>query len=135
MGDLLVVEQLTKAFGGLRALAGLSFRMAEGEILGVIGPNGSGKTTLFNCMTGLYPATGGRILFGAPPADLGRLEPHEIAERGISRTFQTLRVFPNLTVLENVLVGRHCRRRAGVLGAIVRPSWVVAEERQAEAKA
>jgi ABC-type branched-subunit amino acid transport system ATPase component len=107
----------------------------EGEILGVIGPNGSGKTTLFNCMTGLYPVTGGRILFGAPPADLGRLEPHEIVERGISRTFQTLRVFPNLTVLENVLVGRHCRRRAGVLGAIARPAWVVAEERQAEAKA
>ncbi len=129
---LLSVEQVTKSFGGLRALAGLSFEALEGEILGLIGPNGSGKTTLFNCVTGLYPVSAGRILFGAPPVDLGRREPHRIAELGISRTFQTLRVFPNLSVLENVLVGRHCRRRAGVIAAIFRPAWVVEEATAAE---
>ena len=107
---LLKVEQVTKSFGGLRALAGLSFEAREGEILGLIGPNGSGKTTLFNCVTGLYGVSAGRILFGTPPVDLDGREPHRIAELGISRTFQTWRVFPNLSVLENVLVGRHCRR-------------------------
>ncbi|HEV8307383.1 MAG TPA: ABC transporter ATP-binding protein [Methylomirabilota bacterium] len=135
MAELLTVDRATKTFGGLHALSQLSFAIREGEILGLIGPNGSGKTTLFNCMTGLYPLTSGRILFGAPPVDLVALDPHEIAERGISRTFQTLRVFPNLTVLENVLVGLHCRRRAGVLGAIFRPAWVVAEEREATGRA
>jgi ABC-type branched-subunit amino acid transport system ATPase component len=102
-----------------------------GEIVGVIGPNGSGKTTLFNCITGLYRATAGSIAFGNPPAEMAHLAPHDIVARGISRTFQTLRVFPNLSVLENVLVGLHCRRRAGVLGAILRPSWVVTEEADA----
>jgi len=132
MPELLTVDHVTKSFGGLRALADLSFEVREGEIVGLIGPNGSGKTTLFNCITGLYPVTSGRILLGSPPVDLGRLAPHEIAEHGISRTFQTLRVFPNLSVLENVLVGRHCRRRAGVLGAILRPRWVIEEEVAAE---
>ena len=130
-GALLTVEHLTVQFGGLAALRDLSLEAREGEILGVIGPNGSGKTTLFNCVTGLYRATGGSIRFGAPAADVGRLEPHEIAKRGISRTFQTLRVFPNLSVLENVLIGLHCRRRTGVLGAIFRPGWVVREEAEA----
>ena len=132
MADLLTVEHVTKNFGGLRALAELSLEVREHEIVGLIGPNGSGKTTLFNCITGLYPLTAGRILLGSPPVDLGRLEPHAIARQGISRTFQTLRVFPNLSVLENVLVGRHCRRRAGVLGAILRPRWVLEEEVAAE---
>jgi branched-chain amino acid transport system ATP-binding protein len=133
---LLSVERVTKSFGGLRALADLSFEAREGEILGLIGPNGSGKTTLFNCVTGLYGVSAGRILFGTPPVGLDGREPHRIAELGISRTFQTLRVFPNLSVLENVLVGRHCRRRAGVIAAIFRPAWMVEEatasERMAE---
>jgi len=132
---LLKVERLTVQFGGLAALRELSLEAREGEILGVIGPNGSGKTTLFNCLTGLYRPTGGSIRFGQPPADLGRLEPHEIAERGISRTFQTLRVFPNLSVLENVLVGLHCRRHTGVLGAVFRPAWVVREEAESQRRA
>lgn len=132
MADLLTVDHVTKNFGGLRALADLSFGVREGEIVGLIGPNGSGKTTLFNCITGLVPVTSGRLLLGSPPVELARLQPHEIAEHGISRTFQTLRVFPNLSVLENVLVGHHCRRRAGVLGAIFRPRWVIEEEAAAE---
>ena len=131
MSALLDVRQLTVRFGGLTALHELSLEVRPGEIVGVIGPNGSGKTTLFNCITGLYRATAGSIAFGSPPAELAHLAPHDIVARGISRTFQTLRVFPNLTVLENVLVGLHCRRRAGVLGAIFRPPWVVAEEADA----
>jgi ABC-type branched-subunit amino acid transport system ATPase component len=128
---LLTVSRLTVRFGGLTALNDLSLEVRPGEIVGVIGPNGSGKTTLFNCITGLYRAADGSIAFGDPPAELTRLAPHDVVERGISRTFQTLRVFPNLSVLDNVLVGLHCRRRAGVLGAILRPPWVVAEEAEA----
>jgi ABC-type branched-subunit amino acid transport system ATPase component len=128
---LLGVRHLTVRFGGLTALQDLSLEVRPGEIVGVIGPNGSGKTTLFNCITGLYRASAGSIAFGNPPAELAHLGPHDIVERGIARTFQTLRVFPNLSVLENVLVGLHCRRRAGVLGAIFRPTWVVAEEADA----
>jgi ABC-type branched-subunit amino acid transport system ATPase component len=132
---LLAVRHLTVRFGGLTALNGLSLEVRPGEIVGVIGPNGSGKTTLFNCITGLYRATAGSIAFGNPPAETAHLGPHDIVERGISRTFQTLRIFPNLSVLENVLVGLHCRRRAGVVGAILRPSWVVTEEADATKRA
>jgi len=132
---LLAVRNLAVRFGGLTALRDLSLEVHSGEILGVIGPNGSGKTTLFNCITGLYRATEGSIAFGQPPAEMTRLDPHDIVERGIARTFQTLRVFPNLSVLENVLVGLHCRQRAGVVGAILRPSWVVTEEVDARRKA
>jgi ABC-type branched-subunit amino acid transport system ATPase component len=128
---LLAVRRLTVRFGGLVALHELSLEVRPGEIVGVIGPNGSGKTTLFNCITGLYRATAGSIAFGAPPAEIAHLAPHDIVERGIARTFQTLRVFPSLSVQENVLVGLHCRRRAGVLGAILRPGWVVTEEADA----
>jgi ABC-type branched-subunit amino acid transport system ATPase component len=131
MGALLAVDRVTKSFGGLSALTALSLTVHDGEILGLIGPNGSGKTTLFNCITGLYRVSAGRILFGSRAVDVGALEPHEIVAHGIARTFQTLRVFPHLTVLENVLVGMHCRRRAGVVGAILRPAWVVAEEARA----
>jgi len=132
---VLTVSGLTKRFGGFVALNGISFEVTEHEIVGLIGPNGSGKTTLFNCITGLYRATTGSIVFGSPPAEVAHLAPHDIVEAGISRTFQTLRVFPNLSVLENVLVGVHCRRRAGVLGAIFRPSWVVTEEAEAARRA
>jgi ABC-type branched-subunit amino acid transport system ATPase component len=136
VSDLLQVDRVSKRFGGLQALSDLSFGVREGEILGVIGPNGSGKTTLFNCITGLYGVDAGSIRFGGdPPIDLAGLAPHEIAQAGISRTFQTLRVFPALSVLDNVLVGLHCRRRTGVLGAILRPRWVVDEERAARRRA
>jgi branched-chain amino acid transport system ATP-binding protein/branched-chain amino acid transport system permease protein len=131
MSALLAVGQLTVRFGGLTALRDLSLEVRPGEIVGVIGPNGSGKTTLFNCITGLHRAAAGSIVFGAPPVETTHLRPHDIVERGIARTFQTLRVFPNLSVEENVLIGLHCRRRAGVLGAILRPGWVVTEEAEA----
>ena len=135
MSALLAVRHLTVRFGGLTALNELSLEVRPGEIVGVIGPNGSGKTTLFNCVTGLYRATAGSIAFGNAASGDDAPYPHDIVERGISRTFQTLRVFPNLSVLENVLVGLHCRRRAGVLGAILRPAWVVTEEADAAKRA
>jgi len=114
---LLEVTDLTKNFGGLTAVSHLDFHITEGEILGMIGPNGAGKTTVFNLITGIYPPDSGEIRFNGE--SLLGLKPHSITERGIARTFQTIRVFPNLTVLENVMAGRHCRTRAGLLGAIL----------------
>jgi len=115
---LLKVSNLTKNFGGLEAVSQLDFYIDEGEILGMIGPNGAGKTTVFNLITGIYPPDSGEIHFNGE--SLLGLKPHSITERGIARTFQTIRVFPNLTVMENVMAGRHCRARAGFMGAIVR---------------
>jgi branched-chain amino acid transport system ATP-binding protein len=113
---LLQVWGVTMEFGGLRALADVSFALAEGEIVGLIGPNGAGKTTLFNCLTGLYAPTAGRIeLHGTPlPPD-----PARVTERGVARTFQNIRLFPSMTAEENVLVGRHVRMRQGVLSALL----------------
>ncbi len=107
---LLETEGLTKDFGGLRAVHDLALRVEEGEIVGLIGPNGSGKTTLFNLITGLYPATAGRIRFDHGRRELVGLAPHRITALGIARTFQNQRLFNHMTVLENVLVGLHCRR-------------------------
>ena len=115
---LLKVSDLTKNFGGLEAVSRLDFHIDEGEILGMIGPNGAGKTTVFNLITGIYPPDSGEIHFNGD--SLLGLKPHSITERGIARTFQTIRVFPNLTVMENVMAGQHCRARAGLMGAIVR---------------
>ena len=98
---------LSKRFGGLQAFRDIDLSLAEGEILGLIGPNGSGKTTFFNAITGLHPATGGRILFADGQHDLTRLPPHRITALGIARTFQNQRCFNQMTVLENVLVGMH----------------------------
>jgi branched-chain amino acid transport system ATP-binding protein len=115
---LLKVSDLTKNFGGLIAVSHLDFHIDDGEILGMIGPNGAGKTTVFNLITGIYPPESGEIHFNGE--SLLGLRPHSITERGIARTFQTIRVFPGLTVMENVMAGRHCRTRAGLMGAIVR---------------
>jgi len=125
--DLLRVEAVCKRFGGLSALEDVSLAVREGEIYGLIGPNGAGKTTLFNCMTGLYDLTQGRILFQG--ADLARRKPHEIVALGFARTFQNIRLFANMTALENVMVGRHPRSRAGVLGAVLRGPRTRTEER------
>ncbi len=113
---LLQVQGVTMAFGGLRALTDVSFALAEGEVVGLIGPNGAGKTTLFNCLTGLYTPTAGRVeLHGKPlPPD-----PARVTERGVARTFQNIRLFPSMTAEENVLVGRHVRMRQGVLSSLV----------------
>jgi len=123
---LLQVHGLTKSFGGLTAVAGLDFDLAEGEILGLIGPNGAGKTTVFNLITGIYPPSEGSIQFDGQ--NLVGLRPHRITELGIARTFQTIRLFPNLSVSENVMAGLHCRTHAGVWAAIARPRSQQQEE-------
>jgi ABC-type branched-subunit amino acid transport system ATPase component len=114
---LLEVIGLKKSFGGLQAVQGFDFAMREGEVVGLIGPNGSGKTTIFNVITGLYPASGGRALFAGH--DLLRLPPHAITALGLARTFQNQRLFNQMSVLENVLVGRHCRTRAGLATSLL----------------
>jgi len=117
---LLEIKKLTKDFGGLRAINELDLTLKEGEIVGLIGPNGSGKTTLFNLVTGLHTATQGHVFFKENRYDLVQLKPHQITALGIARTFQNQRVFGRMTVLENVLVGFHCRTRSGILGSILR---------------
>jgi ABC-type branched-subunit amino acid transport system ATPase component len=114
---LLEIVGLRKDFGGLQAVQGVDLTVAQGEIVGLIGPNGSGKTTLFNLITGLLPASGGRVLFGG--RDVLGLAPHAITRLGLARTFQNQRLFNQMTLLENVLVGRHCRTRAGLASAIL----------------
>ena len=123
---LLEIKGLAKNFDGLRAVDGVDLTVMPGTIVAVIGPNGSGKTTLFNLITGLTEPTGGKVsLLGA---DVTGLSPHLIVERGIARTFQNLRIFPNLTLLENVLVGTHSRTKAGAIGAVLRNSATKREE-------
>lgn len=131
----LEISNLTQRFGGLTAINDLCLHLNQGEILGLIGPNGSGKTTLFNCITGLVHPQEGHITFGEKNRELIGLQPHEVTKIGICRTFQTLRLFPNLSVLENVVLGMHCRTKTGVWGAILRPGWVTREEEESKAKA
>jgi branched-chain amino acid transport system permease protein len=126
---LLEIERLTKRFGGVAAADGITLAVQPGEILSVIGPNGSGKTTLFNLITGLTRRDDGSIRLAGD--EIGGLPPHRIVARGVARTFQNIRLFNNLSVLENLLVGEHARLRAGALGAIVRPPRVREEERRA----
>jgi branched-chain amino acid transport system ATP-binding protein len=127
---LLEVERITKRFGGLVALSEVSFAINEGEIYGLIGPNGAGKTTLFNVLTGIYRQDEGRIrLRGQLLKDA---TPDRIAKLGIARTFQNIRLFANLSALENVMIGRHVRTRAGVFGAILRGPGTRAEEHAIE---
>jgi branched-chain amino acid transport system ATP-binding protein len=123
---LLAASAVCKRFGGLAALTDVSLAVARGEISGLIGPNGAGKTTLFNVLTGVYPPDGGEFTFGGVP--LTGLKPHRVAEHGIARTFQNIRIFANMTALENVMVGRHVRTCSGVIGAIVRGPHTRAEE-------
>jgi branched-chain amino acid transport system ATP-binding protein len=130
---LLRGDRVTKRFGGVQALSEVSFSISAGEIFGLIGPNGAGKTTLFNVLTGLYPPDAGAFLFDGH--DLRGLKPHQVAAAGIARTFQNIRLFANLSALENVMIGRHLRSRAGVLGAVLRDRKTVEEERQIEARA
>jgi branched-chain amino acid transport system ATP-binding protein len=126
VAPLLEASGLTKYFGGLAALTGVSIEVKRGEIFGLIGPNGAGKTTLFNILTGLYlPDSGGFSFDGVP---LSGLKPYQVAASGIARTFQNIRLFANMTALENVMVGRHVRTRAGVAGAILRDPATRSEE-------
>lgn len=121
-------------FGGLRALDKLDLTVRQGEIVALIGPNGAGKTTFFNCITGLHAPTEGEMLIHPPDKSstqrLNGLKPNHVTERGLARTFQNIRLFPNMTVLENVMIGRHCRMSAGIPGAIFRPRSTREEEKQ-----
>jgi len=130
---LLAVEGITKRFGGLTALSEVSFAIGKGEIYGLIGPNGAGKTTLFNVLTGLYRQDEGRFHFDG--RELVCMTPDRIAYLGIARTFQNIRLFANLSALENVMIGRHVRTHTGVVGAILRTPRTRAEEAAIVARA
>ena len=123
---LLRLQGIAKAFGGVQALEDVSFSIARGEIFALIGPNGAGKTTLFNVITGLYGADAGEITLGG--RRLTGCQPHEVTKLGLARTFQNIRLFANMTALENVMVGRHARLHAGVLGAVLRTRATREEE-------
>ncbi|WP_240051158.1 ABC transporter ATP-binding protein [Pseudonocardia sp. EV170527-09] len=134
VGDtLLSMEDVGMRFGGLVALDGVSFDIRRGEILGLIGPNGAGKTTCFNALTGVYRPTSGRVLLEGAP--LGRRQRFQITRLGIARTFQNIRLFGEMTALENVVVGTDARHRTSVLGALVRSPRHLREEREAIEKA
>ncbi|MBV8649782.1 ABC transporter ATP-binding protein [Paludibacterium sp.] len=123
---LLKIEGINKRFGGLQALSAVSLEIPRGSIYGLIGPNGAGKTTLFNVLTGLYMPDEGTFTFDGQ--DLFRAKPHKVVAAGIARTFQNIRLFSEMTALENVMVGRHIKSRAGALGAVLRDPRTRAEE-------
>ena len=126
MTPLLEAKGISKRFGGVQALKEVSLSIAAGEIYGLIGPNGAGKTSFFNVLTGLYRADTGAFQFAGKALDTRA--PHLVAAAGISRTFQNIRLFANMTALENVMVGRHIRSRAGVIGAVLRDAATRREE-------
>ena len=125
---LLEVDGLTKSFGGVTAIADLAFEVSQGQVYSVIGPNGAGKTTLFNMLSGIYRPDEGRVRFQGHEL-VGRL-PHQIARLGLSRTFQNLQLFFNMTTLDNVMVGCHLRTRSGLVSAALRLRQVIREEKQ-----
>ena len=130
---LLEVRGLTMDFGGLRAIDSVNLDIFAGEIVALIGPNGAGKTTFFNCVTGIYEPTAGEVLIH-PPGGVSRringMKPNRITALGMARTFQNIRLFPAMTVLENVMIGRHCRTGTTILDAILRSRRAVREERE-----
>ncbi len=133
MKPVLQVNALTMDFGGLRALDSIDLEVYPNEIVALIGPNGAGKTTFFNCITGLYQPTGGEMFLNPPNQKFVRLnglKPNKITEVGLARTFQNIRLFQNMTVLENVMIGRHCRMKSGIPGSILRNKATVLEEKQ-----
>ncbi|MDD5169071.1 MAG: ABC transporter ATP-binding protein [Syntrophales bacterium] len=131
MEHLLDVKNLTMDFGGLRAIDHVSLNVDAGEVVALIGPNGAGKTTFFNCITGIYIPTNGDV-FTCPPGKkkerISGMKTHKITRQGIARTFQNIRLFPEMTVLENVMIGRHCRGTAGILAAVIRGKGTRCEE-------
>jgi len=133
VSGLLSLRNIGKAFGGLSALSDISFDVRPGEIVGVIGPNGAGKTTLFNVVTAVFPPTAGEVVFDGER--INGLPPHTITKRGISRTFQSIRLFSTMTVEENVMVGRHCRTGAGVWRGVLRTRGERREEQGIRGKA
>src|SRR5699024_7107305 len=130
---VLNVKKISKNFGGIQALTDVSFSVEEGEILGIIGPNGAGKTTMFNMITSFYTPSSGEISFKNEA--ISGLKPHKITNKGICRTFQNIRLFPEMTVLDNVLVGTHSRTVSGVLKSVFKTKSQKAEEKQIREKA
>jgi branched-chain amino acid transport system ATP-binding protein len=133
MSVLLQAHNIAKHFGGIRALKDVSLTIKAGEIYGLIGPNGAGKTTFFNVITGLYQRDGGSLVFDGQPLRVD--SPHEVTKAGIARTFQNIRLFAEMSALENVMVGRHIRSKGSVLGAVLRTTATRAEEADIKAKA
>ena len=132
-GNLLVATKVRKEFGGLLASDDIDFTIPRGSIVALIGPNGAGKTTFFNQLTGVYKPTSGSIVFDG--TEVVNMPPHAITALGIGRTFQNIRLFSQMSALENVLVGMHCRLHSGILGAIIRTRGVKREEVEARDKA
>jgi len=131
MTPILEIKKLFKSFGGLEALKDINFNIDRDEIIGLIGPNGAGKTTLFNCVAGIEKPTGGQIVFtnGGHTISIGGKKPETVTALGIARTFQNIRLFDNLTVLDNVKIGRHCRTKSTFFGAVVRNKFQRSEEK------
>lgn len=131
---ILQVSELTMDFGGIRALNNLDLDVRQGEIAALIGPNGAGKTTFFNCLTGLYQPTKGDIFLyqrgTGKKVSLKGLKPNKVTEHGLARTFQNIRLFSMMTVLENVMIGRHCRTKAFIVGAFLRDRRTRQEEKE-----
>lgn len=134
---VLKINKVSMRFGGLMALTDIEMQIKQGSVTAIIGPNGAGKTTLFNCITCIYKPTAGEIMLNTPlrPGDinmrstkLSKVKPFEATALGMARTFQNIRLFPAMSVLENVMVGRHCRTKSGILGALFRPPQVRREE-------
>jgi branched-chain amino acid transport system ATP-binding protein len=130
---LLTVKGVSKRFGGLQALSDVGIEIARGQIYGLIGPNGAGKTTFFNVITGLYAPDSGSFMLAGQPYEPSAV--HRVAEAGIARTFQNIRLFADMTAVENVMVGRHVRTKAGVIGAVLRTPAQRREERETRERA
>jgi len=133
MSAVLNITGLTMDFGGLRAVDKVNLDVRKGEIVALIGPNGAGKTTLFNCITGIYRPTSGDIVAippGGHPKKINGFKPNQVTEIGLARTFQNIRLFPNMTVLENIMIGRHCRTHTKILGAVLRDKKTRREEEE-----
>src|SRR3954469_978344 len=131
--NILEATQVTKQFGGLVAVNNVDFIIPQGSICSLIGPNGAGKTTFFNMITGLYVPTSGSLIFDGQ--SIAGLKPDQVTKRGIGRTFQNIRLFQNMTALENVLVGQHARLKERLLGILLSSHSVVEEEERARARA
>lgn len=127
MPVLLELQDLTINFGGLVAVDQVNLQLEEGQVVALIGPNGAGKSTVFNVITGIYPPTGGKVLFKGQ--DITHMKTYDITSLGIARTFQNIRLFKNLSVLDNVRIGGHCRGHAGIFGALSRLPGVKNEEK------
>lgn len=131
--SILRTEHIVQCFGGLTAVNDVSFHLDEGEIVGIIGPNGAGKTTFFNCITGINQPTSGKVFL--LNREITGLKPHQITGLGMARTFQNIRLFSNMTVIENVMVGMHTQMRSGLLGALLHLGSYRSDEKQAQERA